>query len=368
MALECPQPPTLEKVKAHDDAALRLGHPKALGNDLADKFAKKAAAGIDVPVWSVDSSEFEDPVRLLDSSGSVILVVQQAFPLAFWQSARAARRRPRQWLDLVYDPQHPVLWDISTSLLRRPIISGTQFVHPAQPAVIKWCSRVRAGCLATRLRLQSRGLADSEQCLCCGMTVEDDAHVLYGCSATGTVDWLNLLREVWAATARTTHLEVPLPDMGWCEIHRPRLFAALIPSSIKSLLSLSPSDTTRFLGRLHLNLAGMVAERLRRREELMEAQRAILPTPSPTPVAPLASFTLSADRQLSASTLRALEVQRRTLPSLVPSPASVVPSSGEPRRNWLRLRLQQLLEDETVVCVTPRMVRKLKFSWSCLSG
>jgi hypothetical protein len=248
MALECPQPPTLEKVKAHDDAALRLGHPKALGNDLADKFAKKAAAGIDVPVWNVDSSEFEDPVRLLDSSGSVILVVQQAFPLAFWQSARAARRRPHQWLDLVYDPQHPVLWDISTSLLRRPIISGTQFVHPAQPAVIKWCSRVRAGCLATRLRLQSRGLADSEQCLCCGMAVEDDAHVLYGCSATGTVDWLNLLREVWAATARTTHLEVPLPDMGWCEMHRPRLFAALIPSSLKSLLPLFSSDTSGFWG------------------------------------------------------------------------------------------------------------------------
>jgi hypothetical protein len=74
----------------------------------------------------------------------------------------------------------------------------------------------------------------------------------------------------------------------------------------------------------------------------MEAQRAILPTPSPFPVAPLASFTLSADRQLSASTLLALEVQRQTLPSLFPSPASTVPSSGEPRQNWLRLRLQQL--------------------------
>ena len=153
--------------------------------------------------------------------------------------------------------------------------------------------------------------------------------------------------------------------MGWCEIHRPRLFAALIPSSIQSLLPLSSSDMTWFLGRLHFNLAGMVAEWLRQREELMEAQWAILPTPSPSLVAPLASFTLSADRQLSASTLQALEVQRRTLPSLVPSLPSVVPSSGEPRRNWLRLRLQQLLEDDTVVC-DPRMVRKLKFSWSCL--
>ena len=45
----------LEKVKAHDEHAIALGHPKAVGNDLADHHAKAAATGGGVPVATVPS-------------------------------------------------------------------------------------------------------------------------------------------------------------------------------------------------------------------------------------------------------------------------------------------------------------------------
>ena len=42
--------PTLVKMKAHDEAAIRAGRPKAVGNDLADSWAKKAASEAGHPV------------------------------------------------------------------------------------------------------------------------------------------------------------------------------------------------------------------------------------------------------------------------------------------------------------------------------
>ena len=38
----------------------------------------------------------------------------------------------------------------SNGILRRPVVVSNYFVHPAEPAVIKWVARIRAGCLATR--------------------------------------------------------------------------------------------------------------------------------------------------------------------------------------------------------------------------
>jgi len=316
MALECPHPPSLEKVKAHDSHGLDMGHPKALGNDMADQHAKRAALEAGVPLWELDSSPYEDPVQILDSSGNVVLVVQQAFPVAFWQCSRAKRGRPRQWLDLLYDPQYPVLWDSSVGILKRPVVSGGKFVYPAQPAVIKWVSRIRAGCLATRLRLHNRQLIASPQCLCCHADVEDDAHVLFGCPGTGTSDWMALLHEAWLATANALKLMVPLPVDSWFALHTARLMAAVIPSSITSIVSLTPSDLSRFLSRLHFALAGMVAERLRRREVMMAEKRSRDADASSSAnvgaiALPASLCPLPAERQLSISTLRTLEVGRR---------------------------------------------------------
>ena len=40
LASQLPQPPLLEKVKAHSTEAINAGHPKAVGNDIADHAAK----------------------------------------------------------------------------------------------------------------------------------------------------------------------------------------------------------------------------------------------------------------------------------------------------------------------------------------
>ena len=58
--------PLLEKVKAHDDRALELGHPKAVGNDRADQLAKQAACDASIPELGVQFDQFEDPVLLVD--------------------------------------------------------------------------------------------------------------------------------------------------------------------------------------------------------------------------------------------------------------------------------------------------------------
>lgn len=43
--------PALGKVKAHDIHAVELGHPRAVGNDLADRAAKRATLGAGVQLW-----------------------------------------------------------------------------------------------------------------------------------------------------------------------------------------------------------------------------------------------------------------------------------------------------------------------------
>ena len=64
MAYALPNPPVLEKVRAHDTAALAARHPKAVGNDLADHFAKRAAEEAGHPIWAPALGSFGDPVQL----------------------------------------------------------------------------------------------------------------------------------------------------------------------------------------------------------------------------------------------------------------------------------------------------------------
>ena len=56
--------PRLEKVKAHNEQWLRLGHPMAMGNDSVDALAKRAAQEEGVPPWSEPEAVHRDPWSL----------------------------------------------------------------------------------------------------------------------------------------------------------------------------------------------------------------------------------------------------------------------------------------------------------------
>jgi hypothetical protein len=271
--------------------------------------------------------------------------------------------RPR--IDIIFLPDVPINWGASTGVFRRPLCQPAGFVHMAPPAVIKWTARVRCGCLATRARLHRHQLVDSAACLCCGAADEDDAHVLAGCTATGTSDSLAILTEAWLEAAAACSLQVPLPDDAWLAAHTFPLLAALIPESALAHTNLPALQAARFLRRLHLALAAATAERLRRRGALMDAHQ---PAPPPAPVAATApvpqpppsglrlACPLPQERQLSVPDLRQLEIARRealaappaAAPAVPPPPA--VPASGEPRRRWVRERLVQLINEETTPC------------------
>ncbi len=68
-------------------------------------------------------------------------------------------------------------------------------MHPVVPATIKWIRRVCAGCLATLARLFGYAKrVDSPKRLCSRAAEEDEEHAVAGCPATGTSEWLMLLR------------------------------------------------------------------------------------------------------------------------------------------------------------------------------
>lgn len=58
-------------------------------------------------------------------------------------------------------PSVPMDWKLSNGIFRRPVVSGKLFMHPVPTPVVKWVARVRAGCLASRLRLFSHRLEAS---------------------------------------------------------------------------------------------------------------------------------------------------------------------------------------------------------------
>ena len=234
--------PVLEKVKAHNADWLRLQHPMAVGNDDVDALAKRAAQEEDVPSWPPVDRAFADPVELVAMDGAVVQDVSAVFAEVWWHQSRQMRTRPRRWLDLLYPEGLAIIWPLSTEVFRRPVTSGDAFVHPVAPAVIKWTARVRAGCLATRLRLWERKQVDSAACLCCTATEEDDEHVLVGCPATGAADWLAMLQELWGVAVSASKVSAMCPVPGWLAAHRLQLVAALVPASLLTLLQLPPSD------------------------------------------------------------------------------------------------------------------------------
>ena len=256
--------PTLEKVRAHDDVGVRLGQTKALGNDAVDALAKRAAQEPGHGVWPSSSDELllgplGDAVLLVDSGGSVVMDVSRSFPAAWWRRTRAgwASKGPRPRLEALFPTNVELDWVASVGVFRRPLVTTLAFKHRVPEAVVKWTARIRCGCLATRDRLARHGIdhITSPTCLCCGAAVEDDLHVMVGCPATGSADWLALLQEAWSTASSESKVPVPPPPEEWLEAHRMPLLAALIPASTTWHSWLTDADAARFKARLHHTLA-----------------------------------------------------------------------------------------------------------------
>jgi hypothetical protein len=363
LAAGCPAVPVLEKVKAHDTEALRIGHPKAVGNDLADAAARQAASQPETTPFTVDLVPFGDPVDLLDGAGRQVEDVRGALHDWWWARRQLSRSARRPWLDLLYPVGVDLVWEYSSGCFMRPVVSGNRFVHRAAVSVVKWLARARAGCLASRLRIFSHRMGPSPACPCCAAAEEDEEHMVSGCPATGSVDWLAGLQEVWNTAAEDLSLRLHPPAVELLRQHHLALLAALIPAALVDTfpLSLAPAKAA-FFRRLHIGLAAQLAEWLRRRE-------ALIASAAPSPAAPAAPASqsracpLPPERQLQPADLRRLEVQRREAPALpaapAPPPNAVVPASGEARRRWLRSRLERLLLEDTVPCLESQAVPAL---------
>ena len=357
MALQLPQPPLLERFKAHYVASTAGGHPKAMGNELADQLARRAAEEPGHPVWHAAADHFGDPVQLMDASGEVVLDVLSTLHRDHWQNCLDQLVRGRPWFRELYPSPTSIDWRYSTDIFRRPAVNGGSFVYPVPLVTIKWIGRLRTGCLATGLRRHQHfgpPTVPTPACLCCGAVQEDDLHAVAGCSATGSAEWETNLAEAWQAAAIACSLTLPMPTSAWLQLHRFPLLAALIPTSLAPNLQLSAANVSRFLTRLHRQLAQVTAERLRRRQELMFSL-----TPSAAPSLPVHhtvnSCPLPTERQLSVADLRRLEIQRRTSQAVsdalpVAPIALTAPIAGEARRSWLRAQLVRLLNEDTVVC------------------
>lgn len=377
----------MEKVKAHDHRALALGHPKATGNDLADRTARAAATSPQGPLFDIDLSPFSEPVELLDAVGSPVFDVQAALQNLWWGRRQQSRSTRRPWLDQLYPPDVPLDWSLSTAAFRRPTVSGDTFIHPSPPHVVKWLARARAGCLASRFRLFKHHLGPSPTCPCCGADSETEEHMVCGCPVTGSADWLLGLLDVWASTARSLSMSVPPPPSSWLQQFRLPLLMALIPSSLSSFIPLAPALCRRFLARLHLSLAAQLAEWMRRREAVIASTSAQPASgSSDAPISLLRPCPLPPERQLLPADLRRLERQRHSISTAQSSTVSAspgcisqvapqdpipqqsihgcsleVPPTGEPRRRWLRSRLEQLLREETIPCSLTDAVPALDF-------
>jgi hypothetical protein len=175
-----------------------------------------------------------------------------------------------------------------------------------------------------------------------------------GCLATGTSEWLALLREAWQEACVAVKVDIAPPPEDWLQLHHLPLLAALIPKSTLDHTNVSAQTAARFLPRLHLVLAMQTAERLRRRYELIaEAEAASRTADSDdrdgatTGLPALRPCALPPERQLSAAALRQLERDRRACTPGFGGSASCKPGpSGRPRQRWLRARLIEVLNTE----------------------
>ena len=371
LAGQLTSPPLLEKVKAHDEAAVASGYPKAVGNDVADGWARRAATESGHGEAPDVSALHGDPVILVDGGGNRVLDVSAALVAAWWERRHRSTARARPLLERLYPRDVPVDWASSVGIFGRPVVQGGEFVHRAAPAVIKWIARVRTGCLATRMRLVShRMVRGSSLCMCCGEADEDEEHLLTGCTRTGASEWRESILEIWRTVARGLPVAVPDPPEGWLEDHRFMLVAAVLPADLAGTCGVPEAVVHRFLASLHRALEAATAERFRRRGELQAEALAVMSVAQPEPgavadrVEDVQDHPLPPERRLTVQDLRRVEQARRaplTMGASSSSTASSVPVAGEARRCWLRQRLLVLIEAEMEPCPTEEGVGAVAF-------
>ena len=364
-------PPLLEKVKAHDESAIAAGYPKAVGNDTADRWAKRAATetghrdGPDVTVLH------GDPVILEGADGLAVWDISGTLSMAWWERRHRSTARARPLLERLYPRGVLVDWASSTGIFSRPVVQGGEFVYRVAPATIKWMARLRTGCLATRMRLVGHGMVQGPSlCLCCGEADEDEEHLLVGCSRTGAAEWRESILEAWRAVARGLPAGMPDPPDSWLEDHRFMLIAALLPADLATACGVPEVLVPRFLAPLHRALAAATAERFRRRGELQAEALAVTSTSPPEPgatpqqLANTGANPLPPERRLTVQDLRRVEQARRALPPAgdrASSSTSSVPAAGEARRCWLRQRLMALIQTEMEACPAEEGVEAVAF-------
>ena len=307
--------PTLEKVKAHDDALAAKGYIKARGNVAVDALAKQAAAG---SVWSYsEDMRFADAVQLCSSTGECQLQVGTAVETAWWMSSIREGGVRRTWLSVLYPVGLDFDWQASTVVFRRPAVEEHGFAYAAGPPVLKWVARARSGALNTQARLVTARLATSPRCLCCPAELEDDLHAVLGCPATGSADLALLVLELWAQACGPKR-RLPLPS-GWVAIHLPQLAVGLLPRSLRGHLpGIETWEVALVLRSFHLSLCERLAEVLRRRERLMDEQRGSSSSSSSTNPA-TGGLTQSSTRELTVAELRAAEQSAPILPPVDPA-------------------------------------------------
>ena len=309
--------PVLEKVKAHDAPSCRRGCPKALGNDAVDGLAKAAASSARTPLY-VPDPRGEDAVQLQDAAGVWLRDVTGALTAIWWEARRAAAARRRRWLAALYPAGMAFDWPASTHIFRDPLVESGKFVHFAEPPVLKWVARARSGALMSSNRFAKTHRQPPPPCPCCGSPLEDDFHMVCGCSATGSEDCAAFAAALWAHCNQARGAGPTALPPDWAVAHLPQLAVALIPADLAQFSSPSELWPVSFILRdFHLGMARWLAERLRRREQIvgtaLAARSSQLPPGAAVPAPP--------------------EVQafQLTVPELRTAERSQAPAPGRPR-------------------------------------
>jgi hypothetical protein len=319
--LDSPTPPTLEKVKAHDDAAAAAGDVKALGNAAVDILAKRAASG--AGGLTASDPRFADAVQLCDAAGAPQGDLLPAVSAAWWATCRRAGGKRRVWLAQLYPDGLDIDWPISYLFFRRPVVEKRSFIYPTPSAVLKWVARARSGALVTQARRVTTRLAESPLCPCCHGADEDDGHAVSGCPATGSADLVSLIPRFWADACGKRSFSL-LPS-SWLATHLLQLAVGMLPLSLRGFApSLEKWELSLVLRRFHLSLCSRLAEVLRRREQLL-AQSSPVSTSGGSSSGPPSGFQPSA-RDLTVADLRAAEAGSSSAPPAPSGPSAIAPS------------------------------------------
>ena len=252
----------LEKVKAHRKDAAAKEDPKAVWNEKADREAGRTAASDGVGFTALEEmEEFADVVRMKDSTGRWIVVVDKVVEDCWWEKQRAhiEERRP--------DSLGKLWWQVSNKMFERPVVRGGAWISKAAPGLMKWVARARAGALASRVRMVKTNVVKGPDggpgdptCECCGAAAEDDVHLLTGCSDSGTDKVIDKVEEVWRAALEKVKqrgrvlgvVDAAAPSRVWFAKFALQWAVGLIPMEAREILGQPMSVAVMVLSEVSL--------------------------------------------------------------------------------------------------------------------